>query len=225
MSEILDFLRWIIDCVILIGLVVIIALARKYLPEYLSQKAKNLATQEDIAGITHEIEAAKIEYAMQFEHLKDVLERKRATTSAHRERVATTLSQALSEYSDLAVTLSLSERRVWFQSVDLLEADERVLTSIEKLMIQVQILSFIKATPEEITNKILARIYHVKMAWAEVQELMTHQRRVASDPDSTNSDFSFLLDKESKIFDRLHSAQRRLVEVISALPSNTSYES
>jgi len=36
---------------------------KSYLPSYLSQKAQNLATREDIAAITHEIESVKTQYA------------------------------------------------------------------------------------------------------------------------------------------------------------------
>ena len=38
-------------------------LGRKYLESYVNEKAKNLATREDIEGITHQIEAVKVQYA------------------------------------------------------------------------------------------------------------------------------------------------------------------
>lgn len=43
---------------------------KSYLPSYFSKKAENLATREDIAGITHEIESIKTQYAVLIEETK-----------------------------------------------------------------------------------------------------------------------------------------------------------
>ncbi len=43
---------------------------RSYLPSYFAKKAENLATREDIAGITHEIESVKAQYAVLIEDSK-----------------------------------------------------------------------------------------------------------------------------------------------------------
>jgi hypothetical protein len=43
---------------------------RSYLPSYFSKKAENLATREDIAGITDEIESVKTQYAVLIEETK-----------------------------------------------------------------------------------------------------------------------------------------------------------
>ena len=43
---------------------------RSYLWNYLSKKAENLATKEDIASITHEIEAVKLQYSLHIEDNK-----------------------------------------------------------------------------------------------------------------------------------------------------------
>jgi len=60
----------------MIGSVILYFFLRSYLPSYFQEKAKNLATKEDIAGITHRIESVKNEYAKQlkeFEHQKTLL--------------------------------------------------------------------------------------------------------------------------------------------------------
>jgi len=44
-----------------------------YLRQYLSEKAKNLASREDVAAITRQIEAAKIDYSRQIEEFKSDL--------------------------------------------------------------------------------------------------------------------------------------------------------
>jgi hypothetical protein len=46
---------------------------RFYLPSYLEQKGKNLATKEDIKEITEKVEAVKAEYAKQLELDKDAI--------------------------------------------------------------------------------------------------------------------------------------------------------
>ena len=43
---------------------------KSYLPSYFSKKAENLATREDIAAITHEIESVKTQYAVLIEESK-----------------------------------------------------------------------------------------------------------------------------------------------------------
>lgn len=44
---------------------------RNFLPGYMGEKGKNLATKEDIAVITDKIESVKVEYSKQFEDYKD----------------------------------------------------------------------------------------------------------------------------------------------------------
>lgn len=43
---------------------------KSYLPSYFAKKAENLATREDIAGITNEIEGVKSQYAVLIEDSK-----------------------------------------------------------------------------------------------------------------------------------------------------------
>ena len=56
----------------LIGVVAFFAglVLREYLPGYLREKGKNLATKEDIAGITREIEAIRNTYATEIERVR-----------------------------------------------------------------------------------------------------------------------------------------------------------
>jgi hypothetical protein len=48
---------------LVIGAGLFALLGRKYLESYVNEKAKNLATREDIEGITHQIEGVKIQYS------------------------------------------------------------------------------------------------------------------------------------------------------------------
>ncbi|SIS16515.1 hypothetical protein SAMN05878276_2753 [Aquipseudomonas alcaligenes] len=50
--------------------VVVFLLIKYFLPGYLSEKGKNLATREDIAKITQEVESVKNQYAILLEELK-----------------------------------------------------------------------------------------------------------------------------------------------------------
>jgi hypothetical protein len=54
----------------IIGGGIIFLLIKSYIPSYLTEKGKNLATKEDIAAITDEIEGVKIGYASVLEELK-----------------------------------------------------------------------------------------------------------------------------------------------------------
>jgi hypothetical protein len=59
-----------------IGMGALVFLAKYYLPSYVKEKGKNLATREDIAEITDKIESVKIEYAKELESLKSHLNAK-----------------------------------------------------------------------------------------------------------------------------------------------------
>ena len=55
----------ILNILVIIAVGIIFLFRRFYLPSYLSKKGENLATKEDIAGITKKIEEVKIEFASQ----------------------------------------------------------------------------------------------------------------------------------------------------------------
>ena len=54
---------------ILVGIVVIVGLVKWYLPSYLTEKARNLATKEDVGAVTREVERVRHEYAERLETL------------------------------------------------------------------------------------------------------------------------------------------------------------
>ena len=54
----------------IVSTVIGILIIRFYIPSYLGEKAKNLATREDISAITHEMEKVRIEYSSLVEELK-----------------------------------------------------------------------------------------------------------------------------------------------------------
>lgn len=58
------------DVVLFVSIVIVGLLVKTYLPGYIGEKAKNLATKEDIADITKKIEQVKVEYAKQLELYK-----------------------------------------------------------------------------------------------------------------------------------------------------------
>lgn len=53
-----------------ISAIIVLYSLKSYIPSYLSKKAENLATREDIAVITHEIEKVRTQYSVQLEELK-----------------------------------------------------------------------------------------------------------------------------------------------------------
>ena len=65
----------VLNIAILLSIGIVALLMRKYLPTYLTEKAKNLATKEDIAGITKEVESVRIQYAKELEKFRGQLQR------------------------------------------------------------------------------------------------------------------------------------------------------
>jgi hypothetical protein len=60
----------ILQVAILIGFVVLALILKSFIPSYLTEKGRNLATKEDIAEITRMIEGAKVEYLIQLENTR-----------------------------------------------------------------------------------------------------------------------------------------------------------
>ena len=63
---------------------IIYFLVKTYIPSYLAEKGKNLATKEDIAGITDQVEGVKIGYAKVLEELRSDNQLKLATIERER---------------------------------------------------------------------------------------------------------------------------------------------
>jgi hypothetical protein len=75
----------------------------KYLPAYVTEKAKNLATKEDIGQVTREVEDVKASYARELEAVRSELhaERERGLTS-HRVQFETEFRALTEVWSALA---------------------------------------------------------------------------------------------------------------------------
>lgn len=69
----------------MIGISSVVALLSRYVPAYLGEKGKNLATKEDIADITRKVEAVKAEYATELEAARDALRRQSAVETFARD--------------------------------------------------------------------------------------------------------------------------------------------
>lgn len=63
----------VLEILILIGFIGLILLLRKYLPSYLTKKAENLATKQDIGEITHRIEEVRTQHLAALERVKSGL--------------------------------------------------------------------------------------------------------------------------------------------------------
>lgn len=68
-------LNSVLNIAILISIGLVVLFVRKYLPTYVMEKAKNLATKEDIAAITSEVENIRIQYAKELEEFRGQLQR------------------------------------------------------------------------------------------------------------------------------------------------------
>jgi hypothetical protein len=76
-------------------------LLQQYLPSYIKQKGKNLATREDIHEITRQIESAKIEYSRELEGLKNQLNLKFHAHTVRFEKEFRVLEEVWSRLIDL----------------------------------------------------------------------------------------------------------------------------
>lgn len=66
------------NALVLLGLIIFSMFIKNYLPSYLSEKAKNLATKEDVGNITEQVESIKRQHAIEIEKIKTELDVKSA---------------------------------------------------------------------------------------------------------------------------------------------------
>lgn len=64
----------VLNFLVLAAVVIVGLLLKHYLPPYLTEKGKNLATKEDIEEITNKIERVRSQYASEIEKLKSELQ-------------------------------------------------------------------------------------------------------------------------------------------------------
>jgi hypothetical protein len=99
----MDVVIVVLNLLVLAGITVFTLIGRNYLPKYVSEKAKNLATKEDIAGITEQIEGVKSGYAHSLEKAKSEYQIKSALQQAFQSKCL----EALVAVNDLLVEIHL----------------------------------------------------------------------------------------------------------------------
>ncbi|EIO3980388.1 hypothetical protein LQK36_004291 [Vibrio vulnificus] len=99
----METLVLIFNFVVLVALVVFSLLMKTFLPKYLAEKAKNLATKEDIEQITDQVETIKRQHATELEKTKTELDVK----SALRQSFQSKSLDALTAIDELLVEIHL----------------------------------------------------------------------------------------------------------------------
>ena len=99
----MDVAFLVLNILILIGFAIIALFAKSYFPKYISEKAKNLATKEDIANITDQIEGVKSNYALSLEKVKFEYQVKSALQQAFQSKGL----EALIAVNDLLIEIHL----------------------------------------------------------------------------------------------------------------------
>ncbi|CAK2324905.1 MULTISPECIES: chromosome partitioning protein ParA [Vibrio] len=116
----------------IIGAGFVFVILKSFLPSYLSSKATNLATKEDIGAITHEVELVRASYAKVLEELKNNHQLKLA--SIEREKVL--------------------KKEVYLDSVEALSRCQNILASMSDLNVSNQTISSIFSTSSAQISKI-----------------------------------------------------------------------
>lgn len=99
----MDIVLVILNVLTLAGVVVITLIGKNYFANYVSEKAKNLATKEDITDITNQIENVKSDYALSLERAKTEFQIKSALHQAYQSKCL----EALVAVNDLLVEIHL----------------------------------------------------------------------------------------------------------------------
>lgn len=107
----MDIVIVILNLLILAGISVATMIWKNYFAKYVSEKAKNLATKEDITDITRQIENVKSEYALILEKSKSEFQVKSALHQAYQSKCL----EALVAVNDLLVEI---HQYFWKQLVE-----------------------------------------------------------------------------------------------------------
>lgn len=99
----MDVVLVMLNALVLVGMAVLALIGKNYFAKYVSEKAKNLATKEDIAGITDQIEGVKSGYAHSLEKAKSEYQIKSALQQAFQSKCL----EALVAVNDLLVEIHL----------------------------------------------------------------------------------------------------------------------
>ncbi|MBN1929170.1 MAG: hypothetical protein JW764_06480 [Chlorobiaceae bacterium] len=116
----------IIEIATLVVGVVLGLLLRNFFPSYSKEKGKNLATKEDIQGITEKIESVKAEYAKSIEAVKTKLQLEAALTGAYQQKCL----EALTAINELLVEITLY---CWKQLAERSPNEHYVWSSVDYL--------------------------------------------------------------------------------------------
>lgn len=161
----MDVVLIILNILVLTGMGFLALIGKNYFPKYISEKAKNLATKEDITEITNQIESVKSDYALSLEKAKSEYQIKSALQQAFQSKCL----EALVAVNDLLVEIHLycwkqiaerspNEHYVW-RSVD--DTDEnkhfhhyRVAIDKTAMMYSLYLTSKSKKALYDLANKI-----------------------------------------------------------------------
>lgn len=116
----------IIELVTLAMILVISYLLRDFFPSYSKEKGKNLATKEDIQGITEKIESVRVEYAKSLEVVKSKLQLEAAIKGAYQQKCL----EALTAINDLLVEITLY---CWKQLAERSPNEHYVWSNVDEL--------------------------------------------------------------------------------------------
>ncbi|QXN25912.1 hypothetical protein KVP08_004785 [Shewanella putrefaciens] len=99
----MDITLIILNVLVLLGMAALSVIGKNYFSNYVSEKAKNLASKEDIAQITEQIENVKSSYAHSLEKAKSELQVKSALQQAFQSKCL----EAVVAINDLLVEIHL----------------------------------------------------------------------------------------------------------------------
>lgn len=115
----------ILNILVIVGIAIISLAGKIYLPKYVAEKAKNLATKEDIEGITDQIENVKSSYAHSLEKAKSKLQVKSALQQAFQSKSL----EAIIAVNNLLVEIHLY---CWKEIVDRSPAEHYVWSVVDE---------------------------------------------------------------------------------------------
>lgn len=122
----MEYLVFILNIIVVISILTIGLIVKNYVPKYISEKAKNLATKEDIEQITDQVESIKRQHAVELEKFKTELDVKAALRQSFQSKSL----DALTAIDELLVEIHLYS---WKQLAERSPNEHYVWTNVDTL--------------------------------------------------------------------------------------------
>lgn len=112
-NEMVAWIQIVLECLVVIGIIFLAMFKKNYFPKYLEKKAENLASKEDIAGITQIVKNVELEYSTKFDEIQKKNDLFYSEIKNIKERFDTKQFELYNELWSALIDLKIAADQLW----------------------------------------------------------------------------------------------------------------